>query len=66
MWHQQQAMLQEYISFTDSEGMVVTTDTVKVYGLFSVPVEDYTINTSNQEYEHVRQIADGIVKKVTW
>jgi len=46
---------------TDSEGTVVTSDGVKVYGPFSMPVEQSLINSG--EYTLTGKVADGILKK---
>ena len=48
---------------TDSEGTTVTTNAVKVYGPFSMPVESYSIVTSMKEYQLVGRVADGILRK---
>ena len=48
---------------TDSEGTTVTTDIVKVYGPFSMPVESAEIRQANKEYLLTGRIADGIVRK---
>lgn len=46
---------------TDSEGTMVTTDAVKVYGPFSMPVEESLSEAGN--YTLVGRVADGILKK---
>ena len=46
---------------TDSEGTVVTTDTVKVYGPFSMIVEESLNDSGN--YILTGRIADGIIRK---
>ena len=50
-----------FCEITDSRGDKVTTDTVKVYGPFSMPVEQ----SLNQNGENVLsgRVADGIIKK---
>ena len=48
---------------TDSEGTSVTTDSVSVYGPFSMPVESYSIVTVLKEYSLVGTVADGILRK---
>jgi len=48
---------------TDSEGTELVSDSVKVYGPFSMPVDSYTINKVGQEYELAGKIADGIIRK---
>ena len=48
---------------TDSEGTTVTTDAVKVYGPFSMPVESYSIVAAGKEYTLAGRVADGILKK---
>lgn len=52
-----------YCKITDSLGETVTTEAVKVYGPFSMPVETDTIVTATKEYELVGSIADGVVRK---
>ncbi len=46
---------------TDSEGTMVTTDAVKVYGPFSMPVDESFSEAGN--YTLVGRVADGILKK---
>ena len=46
---------------TDSEGTTVTTDTVKVYGPFSMPVDDWTLESGKNTL--IGRVADGILKK---
>ncbi len=46
---------------TDSEGTTVTTDAVKVYGPFSMPVDDWTLESGKNTL--IGRVADGILKK---
>jgi len=46
---------------TDSEGTTVTTDTIKVYGPFSMPVDDWTLESGKNTL--IGRVADGILKK---
>jgi len=50
-----------YCEITDSEGAKVTTDKIKVYGPFSMPVEN-SLNDSGKNVLAGR-VADGILKK---
>jgi len=50
-----------YCVITDAEGTKVTTDTVKVYGPFSMPVEDWTLESGKNTL--IGRVADGILKK---
>lgn len=50
-----------YCEITDSEGTTVTTDAVKVYGPFSMPVDE-SLNDSDKNVLTGR-VADGILKK---
>ncbi|MBQ8301299.1 MAG: hypothetical protein IJX57_04980 [Clostridia bacterium] len=52
-----------FCKITDSEGAVVTSDTVKVYGPFSMQVDTDTINVANKEYTLAGRIADGVIRK---
>ena len=52
-----------FCKIKDSVGAEVTSDTVKVYGPFSMPVDDVTIITPNKEYALSGRIADGIIRK---
>jgi len=54
---------QIYCEVTDSSGAKVTTDKIRVYGPFSMPVESYLIVTAAKEYTLVGTVADGILKK---
>ncbi|MBQ6846985.1 MAG: S-layer homology domain-containing protein [Oscillospiraceae bacterium] len=48
---------------TDSEGTTITTDAVKVYGPFSMPVDSYSIVSAGKTYQVVGSVADGILRK---
>ena len=50
-----------YCVITDAEGTKVTTDTVKVYGPFSMPVDDWTLESGKNTL--IGRVADGILKK---
>ena len=50
-----------YCVITDAEGTKVTTDTVKVYGPFSMPVDDWTLEAGKNTL--IGRVADGILKK---
>lgn len=50
-----------YCVITDAEGTKVTTDTVKVYGPFSMPVDDWTLASGKNTL--IGRVADGILKK---
>ena len=50
-----------YCVITDAEGTQVTTDTVKVYGPFSMPVDDWTLESGKNTL--IGRVADGILKK---
>ena len=52
-----------YCEITDSQGTSVTTEPVKVYGPFSMPVESYSIITATKEYTLAGRVADGILRK---
>ncbi len=52
-----------YCKITDSEGASVTTNPVKIYGPFSMPVESYEVVTANKEYTLAGRVADGILRK---
>ena len=46
---------------TDSEGKTVTTETVKVYGPFSMTVDDWTLDSGKNTL--IGKVSDGILKK---
>ena len=46
---------------TDSEGKTVTTETVKVYGPFSMTVDDWTLESGKNTL--IGKVSDGILKK---
>ncbi len=50
-----------YCEITDSEGTTVKTDTIKVYGPFSMPVDDWTLESGKNTL--IGRVADGILKK---
>ena len=50
-----------YCVITDAEGTKVTTDAVKVYGPFSMPVDDWTLEAGKNTL--IGRVADGILKK---
>ena len=50
-----------YCVITDAEGTKVTTDTVKVYGPFSMPVDDWTLESGKNTL--IGRVSDGILKK---
>ena len=50
-----------YCVITDALGTKVTTDTVKVYGPFSMPVDDWTLESGKNTL--IGRVADGILKK---
>lgn len=50
-----------YCEITDAEGTKVTTNPVKVYGPFSMTIEDVYVEEA-EEYEIVGRIADGVVR----
>ncbi len=50
-----------YCEITDAEGTKVNTDTVKVYGPFSMPVDDWTLESGKNTL--IGRVADGILKK---
>ncbi len=52
-----------FCKITDSEGKSLTTDNIKVYGPFLMPVDTAEIKEANKEYILVGRIADGIIKK---
>ena len=52
-----------FCKITDAEGTVVTSDTVKFYGPFSMPVDTDTVNVANKEYTLAGRISDGTIKK---
>jgi len=52
-----------YCKITDSEGAQLTSDSVKVYGPFSMPVDSDSVIVATKEYELVGRIADGIIRK---
>lgn len=51
-----------FCTITDSEGKEIKTDTVYVYGPFSMAVEACTILQANKEYLLTGRIADGKIK----
>ena len=52
-----------YCVITDSAGESVQTNTVKVYGPFSMPADSVTIEEAAKKYTVAGQIADGIIRK---
>ena len=52
-----------YCVITDSAGESVQTNTVKVYGPFSMPADSVTIEEAVKKYTVAGQIADGIIRK---
>ena len=50
-----------YCEITDTEGTTLTTDTVVVYGPFSMPLEDSLLSSGKNTL--VGSVADGILKK---
>ena len=52
-----------YVTYTYGEGTTVTTNAVKVYGPFSMPVESYSIVTVMKEYTLAGRVADGVLRK---
>ena len=50
-----------YCEITDSKGTTVRTDEIKVYGPFSMPVDDSLLDSG--KYMLVGRVADGILKK---
>ena len=50
-----------YCEITDSEGTTVKTDEIKVYGPFSMPVDESLLDAG--KYVLVGRVADGILKK---
>ena len=50
-----------YCKITDADGTVVTSDSVKVYGPFSMPVDESLSDSG--KYTLVGRVADGILKK---
>ena len=50
-----------YCEITDSKGTTVTTDVIKVYGPFSMPVDESLL--ASGKYALVGRVADGILKK---
>ncbi|MBR5543483.1 MAG: S-layer homology domain-containing protein [Oscillospiraceae bacterium] len=52
-----------FCTIKDSGGTSVTTNNVKVYGPFSMPVESYSIVTASKTYLVVGRVADGILRK---
>lgn len=52
-----------FCKITDSEGKEITSDSVKVYGPFSMPVETNSIVEAAKKYTLAGRIADGVIKK---
>lgn len=52
-----------FCTIKDSSGTSVTTNNVKVYGPFSMPVDSYSIVTAAKTYQVVGRVADGILRK---
>lgn len=52
-----------YCVITDTAGESVQTNTVKVYGPFSMPADSVTIELATKKYTIEGQIADGIIRK---
>lgn len=52
-----------FCKITDSEGKEITSDSVKVYGPFSMPVETFTVVDATKKYELTGRIADGVIRK---
>ncbi len=52
-----------YCVITDAAGESVQTNTVKVYGPFSMPADSVTIEEAAKKYTVAGQIADGIIRK---
>ncbi len=52
-----------FCKITDSEGTSVTSNTVKVYGPFSMPADSVEIRTAAREYLLAGRVADGSLKK---
>ena len=50
-----------YCVITDAEGNTVKTDAVKVYGAFSMPVDDWTLAAGRNTL--IGKVSDGILKK---
>lgn len=48
---------------TDAEGTEVTTNTARVYGPFSMPVESVLIGNATKEYTVTGRVADGTLAK---
>jgi len=52
-----------FCTIKDSSGTSVTTNNVKIYGPFSMPVDSYSIVTAAKTYQFVGRVADGILRK---